>query len=432
MPDRKEKHIVISNGNIVHRFGLIFEFATVGIIVTDAEGTIINFNPHAEEQFGYSKGEVCGKNIELLIPPQYRAYHKKFRQNFYQHPGPRKANEGRDLAGLRKDGSEFPVEVSLSSYFIKNKLFVISFLIDITLRKQTQDMVLRQKKELEETSAEIKQLNAELEQKVENRTKILRETLAELEKSRLELSEALENEKHVGELKSRFVTMASHEFRTPLSTILSSAFLLEKYNQSNAENARLKHIQRIRNSVSGLKSILDDFLTMGRIEEGQIYDVKQEINDDEIRGIIDSVISDLEQRLKPGQQIEFACNAQFAIHADIEIIKNVMLNLLTNAIKFSGEDSTIKVRCSCTEDEIAISVEDQGIGIAEEDRKHLFERFFRAKSASNIQGTGLGLHIVARYLELINGRIDIQSQPEKGSCFTIYIPKSNNQMADMH
>jgi signal transduction histidine kinase len=142
-----------------------------------------------------------------------------------------KWEEGRDLFAVKKDGAEFPVEISLSYYTIGSGTFVIAFVIDITVRKKSERLVIEQKQELEQVAKQITQMNLQLEQKVEDRTKMLRETLAELEKSKEELSEALNTEKELGELKSRFVTMASHEFRTPLSTILSSAYLLEKYGR---------------------------------------------------------------------------------------------------------------------------------------------------------------------------------------------------------
>jgi len=217
----------------IEQFEALFKHATIGIVITNNRGQIINFNHYAEAQFGYAKEEVIGQGIEILIPREVRSKHIGLRDHFYKHPEPRSMGAGRDLFAQKKDGSNFPVEISLANYLIKNEVFVIAFVIDITIRKKNEEIVLQQRDELERVSREIKQLNTELEQKVESRTKMLRETLTALEISKEELSQALENEKGLNELKSRFVTTASHEFRTPLSTILSSIFLLEKYNTTN-------------------------------------------------------------------------------------------------------------------------------------------------------------------------------------------------------
>ncbi|HEY6978515.1 MAG TPA: HAMP domain-containing sensor histidine kinase, partial [Chitinophagaceae bacterium] len=278
-----------------------------------------------------------------------------------------------------------------------------------------------QKQELEKITKQVTQLNIQLEQKVQDRTKMLRETLAELEKSKEELSEALETEKELGELKSRFVTMASHEFRTPLSTILSSAFLLEKYNDPAAQEKRSKHIQRIRNAVSGMKSILEDFLSLGKLEEGTITAQMEILTSTECFIEIEDTIHEMEHGLKSGQKIIFQHNGDGVVYADKRLLKNILLNLLSNAIKFSPENSVIQVICS-VEKELLISVKDTGIGISEEDKQHLFERFFRAKNAGNVQGTGLGLHIVTKYLELMRGTIEMESKLNEGSCFKIHIP----------
>lgn len=406
-----------------HQFGLVFSHATIGIVVTDSHGTIINFNQHAEKQFGYGKEEMLGKKVEMLIPQEYHLIHIADRSGFYDHPSTRQMGSGRDLFAIKKDGTRFPVEISLSPYSLGGETFVIAFIVDITIRKKSEDTALRQKEELERITREITELNAQLEQKVDARTRMLRETLSELERSKEELSEALENEKHINELKSKFVTLASHEFRTPLSTILSSVFLLEKYNDQTAEpEQRMKHIRRIRNSVLGLKSILDDFLSVGKLEEGKVKNTEQEINSSEIQKLVKGVTEDMEQLLKAEQRIIFECHSFVNIKADTEILKNIIINLVSNAIKFSGDNSTITIVCSADERELAIAVKDQGIGISQEDMKHLTERFFRAGNAANIQGTGLGLHIIGKYLELIHGRMEIQSELGKGSCFTIYLP----------
>ena len=401
----------------------LFNYASIGIVVTDDEGKIINFNKLAESQFGYKEGELIGKKIEILLPPSVHAIHIKHREDYYKHPEPRTMGHGRDLYAQNKDGNTFPVEVSLSHYTINNQTFVIAFVIDITVRKRQEIVVLRQKQELEEITTEIKKMNSELEQKVSDRTKMLQEALTELEKSKEELSEAFENEKELSELKSRFVTMASHEFRTPLSTILSSAYLLEKYNEQNRDEKVQKHLERIRGAVGGMKNILEDFLSLGKLEEGLVQTRIEKVSAEVFDEDVNNLIQELKVLFRPGQEVVFNNTVNKNISADRNLLKNILINLISNAIKFSNENAIITVSSSLSDTDVIISVADQGIGISEEDQQHLFERFFRARNANNIQGTGLGLHIVEKYLELMNGRIKMTSELNEGSVFTIYIPQ---------
>ncbi|MEO8710728.1 MAG: PAS domain-containing sensor histidine kinase [Parafilimonas sp.] len=405
----------------IKQFEALFNYATIGIIVTDGYGIILNFNKKAEDDFGYSKEEVIEKSVEILLPQALKTRHEQDREMYYAHPSPRAMGTGRDLFARRKDGTDFPVEVSLSNYSINDEVFVMAFVIDITIRKQHELIVLQQKEELEHVTAEIKKLNTSLEKKVEDRTKMLRETLSALEKSKIELSEALKAEKDLGELKSRFVSMASHEFKTPLSTILSSSFLLEKHNDSNEPGKRTKHIERIKNAVGDMKDILDDFLSLDKIEEGLIKTNIQWASASDCVEIIESVINEMHVNLKNGQQIIFKYDGSENVKLDTHLLKNICINLLSNAIKFSPENTQVEVDCSFKKNKFSLFIKDHGIGIAEEDRQHLFERFFRAKNAFNIQGTGLGLHIVAKYLELMKGSIEIESELDKGSVIVIHI-----------
>ncbi|HEX8278907.1 MAG TPA: PAS domain-containing sensor histidine kinase, partial [Segetibacter sp.] len=376
-------------------------------------------------QFGYTKEELLGKKVEILLPASAHKKHVKYREDYYNDPQVREMGHGRDLFGQHRNGETFPVEVSLSHYAINGQTFVIAFVIDITVRKKQESIVLEQKKELEIITTEIKTMNSELEQKVGDRTKMLREALTELEKSKAELNEAFENEKELSELKSRFVTMASHEFRTPLSTILSSAYLLEKYNVQNPDSKVEKHIHRIKGAVGGMKSILEDFLSLGKLEEGLVQTNMEEASASRFIEDIQNLVQDLEAMLKPGQKIDIINKVDGDVYVDRNLLKNILMNLLSNAIKFTNEDAIITVLLWLTKDNLVVSVADRGIGISEEDQQHLFERFFRAKNASNIQGTGLGLHIVAKYLELMNGRIEMESKIDEGSTFTIYIPQKH-------
>lgn len=409
------------------QFEALFNHATIGIVLCNKSAEIIDINQQAEEQFGYTKEELVGRKIEILIPQKYKEKHVGDRNRFYGDPHPRTMGAGRDLHGLKKNGAEFPVEVSLSNYHLEGEIYVIAFVIDITIRKHNEALVYEQKAELEHVTSMIKQMNLELEQKVENRTKMLRETLAELEKSKEEVSEALEKEKELGDLKSRFVTMASHEFRTPLSTILSSAFLLSKYNGPEDGSKREKHIDRIKGAVNDMKSILEDFLSLGKLEEGSIDSKMEHIPFEDCVAVLENTLHGLEQIVRKGQQIKFIHKGEGDTYADPALLRNILTNLISNAIKFSPENATIHVELNKGAVDLVMSVRDEGIGISKEDQEHLFERFFRAKNAANIQGTGLGLHIVAKYVELMNGRIEMQSELEKGTSFYIHIPQTTEQ-----
>lgn len=405
----------------IHQFEALFNYATIGMVVTNAQARIINFNRWAELQFGYTKEEIIGQPVEVLLPQQYRSAHVHYRNDFFGDPHPRRMGEDRDLEACKKDGTFFPVEVSLT-YYTTDQTYVIAFVIDITVRKQNQNMVLQQKEELLRVSSEIKRMNSALEQKVEDRTKMLRETLTALEQSKEEVNDALKTEKELGELKSRFVTMASHEFRTPLSTILTSAYLLEKYNIPDEPEKRTKHIERIKTAVADMRSILEDFLSLGKLEEGLVQANVEALSVNECFDIVKNLVLEMEPQLRAGQTTECAFSGNGTVLADKQLLKNAMMNLLSNAAKFSPENSVIQIDCYLENSQLLIAVKDKGIGISKDDLQYLFGRFFRAKNAANIQGTGLGLHIVVKYLELMNGSITVESELNKGTTFTVRIP----------
>ena len=266
--------------------------------------------------------------------------------------------------------------------------------------------LLNQKAQLEKITADIRKLNAELENKVEQRTMILREALQELERSQKELNEALSKEKELNEIKSRFVSMASHEFRTPLSTVLSSAALISKYTQSEDQEKRDKHIRRIKDSVKHLNELLEDFLSLGKIEEGHIKAVMDRLN---IKEFLEEITDEMGSILKDGQIIHPVFNGEEEFVTDKRLLKNILINLVSNAVKFSGEQSTIWLTVRNDGDGLLLSVKDEGVGISDEDQQHLFSSFFRGKNAVNIEGTGLGLHIVKRYVDLLNGDIHLKA-----------------------
>jgi len=407
-----------------HQVTALFEHATEGIILTDDNGKIVLLNPAAYRLFEYDRDELPGQSIDVLIPQRFHHRHEKDREGFYHHPGSRTMGHGRDLFARKKDGAEFPVEVSLSYYRQKHKLYVIAFIVDITQRKKAERDLLDRQQQLEHVTGDIRRLNTDLEAKVEQRTLILREALNELEHSQQELNEALSKEKELNEIKSRFVSMASHEFRTPLSTVLSSAALLSRYTRAEEQENRDKHIKRIRDAVKHLNTLLEDFLSLGKLEEGKIAAEPAEFP---VREFLDEVVEEMRPLAKPGQQILCDYGGSDTFCSDKRLLKNILINLLSNAVKFSPENSAIRLDASAPAgDPMTLTVKDQGIGISADDQQHLFSSFFRGGNALNIEGTGLGLHIVRRYAELLGGIIHLESALGVGTSITTEIPRAGN------
>lgn len=398
----------------------LFYYATQGIILTNNKGQILLVNPEAEKLFGYDHGELLQQQVEMLLPARVHERHVQHREHYSGNPVSRPMGHGRDLFAIKKNGEEFPVEVSLSYYEQKGQYFVIAFIVDITQRKVAERKMLEQHAELERVTADMRKLNSELEIKVAERTTILREALEKLENSQEELSQALSKEKELGEIKSRFVSMASHEFRTPLSTVLSSASLIQNYVKEEDQEKRQRHVKRIKDSVKHLNDLLEDFLSLGRLEEGRVRTEFQRVD---LKELMDDVADEIKPILKTGQSIASIYEGRPEIISDKRLLKNILINLLGNASKFSPENSVISVRSSHIGNEVKIAVEDKGIGIPKDEQVHLFSTFYRAKNAVNIQGTGLGLHIVLRYVELLQGKIQLESEVNAGTTVYITLPQ---------
>jgi len=280
------------------RFEALFNYASLGIIVVNKQGVIEMSNHFANTLFGYDDTTLTDEILEKLIPTRYHHKHVSHRENYTHDPKARGMGIGMTLSAIKKDGSEFPVEVSLGHFKTNDEQYVIAYIADISKRKENEEQIIQQKADLEIINEEIKKLNANLEEKVNKRTLELQSILNELEISKEELNISLEKQKEVNDLKSRFVSMASHEFRTPLSTILSSISLLAKYTSTEDQPKRDRHIDRIKSSVKSLTEILNEFLSLGKIEEGKV-EVKSEEFD------LTEFINEMNVLLKPNQSIQF-------------------------------------------------------------------------------------------------------------------------------
>lgn len=249
---------------------------------------------------------------------------------------------------------------------------------------------------------------------------VVEENITQQKMLERQMEEALIKERQLSELKSRFVSMASHEFRTPLSTVLSSVSLIEKYIEKKQVANTHKHIDRVKKAVAGLTEILNDFLSVEKLESNK--DVVSKIHFD-FSVFIDEIVEEINTILKKGQQIVLSKESETGqIYSDPRILKNVLYNLLSNAIKYSDEGDQIIIKYCIQAEGLQISIIDQGIGIPLEDQKELFGRFFRAKNVINIKGTGLGLSIVKKYVEMLGGNISFESQLNEGTAFHLNIP----------
>lgn len=395
------------------QFGAIFNEAAIGIIVTDSKSRIVLSNRFADNLFGYEDQDLIGHNISKLIPDHLKDRHSHLQENYIKAPKSRSMGLGSNLIAKRKNETLFPVEISLSHFKKDDELFYIAFISDVTFKKKVEmELILK--------NQEIIQLNESLEEEVKARTHALQVTLNKLELSTKELEITLQNAIELGDLKTRFVSMASHEFRTPLTSILTSATLIEKYKTSDEQAKRDVHIERIKSSVSHLTEILEEFLSVGKLESGTIELHPSLMN---LQEFLDDLLVDLKPYEKQQQKIILHLETDIVWTADFSIFRKILINGLSNALKFS--DKNVEMNVFLKNQVLTIKIKDYGIGISKEDQKHLFERFFRGNNATSVTGTGLGLYLIGRYINLIGGNLEIISELNKGTELIIHFPELN-------
>ncbi|WP_158844334.1 PAS domain-containing sensor histidine kinase [Algibacter sp. L1A34] len=400
-------------------FNVLFEAVSEGVIVVDKHQKIVATNRSSESMFGYTKNELLNSDLNILIPKTYHADHGAHFDGFMKHKESRKMGRGRDLYGARKDGSIFPVEAGLNPLEINGESYIMTLVIDISIRKQQELQLL--------------ELNTELEQKVQERTNELSNTVKELKtvnvqrdeeiKKRIdaqnEISNALKKEKELNELKTKFLSLVSHEFKTPLSGILTSAMLLSKYKLTEQQERRDKHIKTISDKVHYLNNILNDFLSIEKLETGKM---NYKLTTFKLSKVVNEVVYNANMLLKDGQKINYPENIDdYSMHQDEKILELALSNLVHNAIKYSSENTIVDIHIKQDNTHTTFDIKDNGIGIPIKDQKRIFNRYFRAENALLEQGTGIGLNIVKNHLENLGGTISFVSEENKGSIFTIII-----------
>jgi two-component system sensor kinase FixL len=386
----------------------IIQNAIDGIITISDRGIIESINPSGCKLFDYTPEEVIGKNVSVLMPPPDRENHNDYISR-YQHTGePHIIGIGREVTGLRKDGTKFPFRLGVSEVqFLGRKIFT-GFIHDLSRQKEAEE--------------QLKDYALHLEELVEERTQSLKKTVTELHRAKEEVSLSLEKEKELSQLKSRFVSMASHEFRTPLSAVQLSASLIDKYAEPFESDHITKHVGKIKSAVVNLTTILNDFLSLEKLEAGKVEPAFVKFD---LVKFSEDITEEMQMVAKQNQNIIYQhTGINNTVNLDPNLLRNCIFNLIGNAIKYSGENTFIEFNTEITDQYCTIIIKDNGIGIPENDQKHLFEAFFRAHNTGNIPGTGLGLNIVTRYTNLMYGHIDFKSSVNHGTIFTLSFPTS--------
>ncbi|NHF59714.1 PAS domain S-box protein [Flavobacteriaceae bacterium TP-CH-4] len=369
----------------------IFNEAQNEIFVFDANTLrFINVNQGALGNMGYTLEEF--KNLTPVdIKPEFNE--AQFRAVLEPLVQKNEEKIEFETVHLRKDGSTYPVEVHLQMSALEENEVFLAIILDITERKNYTE---------------------KLERTVEERTK--------------QLTEALAAERELNELKTRFLSLVSHEFKTPLSSILTSTTLLGKYTEAEQQNKREKHIDTIQNKVRYLDTILNDFLSLERLETGK---VNYNIDTFPLSKVVNEVVYDANMLLKAGQKIQYPKDIDdLQIVFEEKILELALSNLVHNAIKYSPEHTTIEIKVVQIEDTLVLKIIDEGVGIPEEDQKYIFNRYFRAKNALLNQGTGIGLNIAKQHLENLGASLNFKSTENKGSTFTIRIPMETEKTMD--
>ncbi len=404
------------------------EYMASGVVITDSQGVFIRVNRGACEILGEDENTLLGKSPENPSKKWwiYTMEDKPF--SLEEFPLTQAIRQGKKTRNLelyvkRKDGVKRWVLLNASPVWDSNGVIVSSVVIfqDITARKHAE--------------AQIQKMNEKLEDMVESRTEQLKDALEELRyevderkraeielyKTQEELRIAYEAEKELNELKTRFISMVSHEYRTPLTVILSSTYIIDQFYQHQDYEAFSKQLEHIQSAVKSMTEMLEDVLLIGRQESGRLELFYKEYD------VIDlclEIKDQMDALFKNRHKIVIkSARKKVLVKTDNKILSHVLNNLASNACKYSPESEEVVIEITESAKEVAISVTDKGIGIPEKEQKSVFEPFFRSTNIGTIPGTGLGLAIVKRFVDMLRAKLTLESVEHEGSTFTIYLPK---------
>jgi PAS domain S-box-containing protein len=386
----RQKEEARSAARLERRFRELLEAAPDAIIEVDREGHIVLLNRVTENMFGYSREDLLGRSVELLIPENLRSRHADHRRQYWNSPATRPMGNGLGLQGKRKDGSQFPAEISLSPVQSEEGFRVMAIIRDVSERKQAAERLFAVR---EEYTHELEERNRLIER--------------------------------ADRLKSEFLASMSHELRTPLHTIIGFSELLTEELEGVLDDRQKRFFHHIQKDSQHLLELINDLLDLSKIESGKL-ELRREVFD--ARAAVEEVLASIRPLAEAkSQSIAAAIGDLPALDADRMRFKQILFNLLSNAVKFTPDGGSITVEGILLGDAVEFSVADTGVGIPKEEQDLVFDKFYQVGQTSKgvREGTGLGLAITQHLVAEHGGKISVLSQVGRGSRFSFTIPLSS-------
>jgi PAS domain S-box-containing protein len=387
MSERQQRIALEEQARLERRFRQLLEAAPDAIVEVSADGDIVLVNRVAEEMFGYPRDELIGQSVDLLVPDAVKHRHRGYRNSYLEHPRTRPMGSGLELHGRRRDGSLFPVEISLSPIQTESGVHVTAVIRDVTERKRAEQ--------------EVRRLQLQYTGELEARNK-------EIERA--------------NRLKSEFLASMSHELRTPLHTIIGFAELLQEGGDRELSEAQSRFLGHIRRDSEHLLELINDVLDLSKIEAGQLA-LKLE-NCSLAKSVSEALAAIRPGAAAKGITLEERGTQDSLVHADPLRVKEMLYNLLSNAVKFTPEGGKVWVETVDEGGFARVTVGDTGIGISAEEQENIFDKFYQVGNTTRgvREGTGLGLSITKELVQMHGGWMEVDSLPGKGSRFIFRLP----------